>query len=102
MAPAGLCFSYTRAAKPRVQGSTPGAVFPLILSPCIGPARRPGNWTPTCSDSPRRNSTVANRALAFATVLYPSFMFLVVAGGVAYFVISIYTGYLKMLGKLAE
>jgi type II secretory pathway component PulF len=44
----------------------------------------------------------ANRALAFATVLYPSFMFLVVAGGVAYFVISIYTGYLKMLGKLAE
>jgi type II secretory pathway component PulF len=44
----------------------------------------------------------ANRSLAFATLLYPTLMFLVVAGAVAYFVVSIYAGYLKMLGKLAE
>jgi type II secretory pathway component PulF len=44
----------------------------------------------------------ANRALTLATMIYPSLMFLVVAGGVAYFVISIYAGYLKMLGDLAR
>jgi type II secretory pathway component PulF len=43
----------------------------------------------------------ANRALALATVIYPLFMFLVIAAMVAYFVISIYGGYLKMLGGLA-
>jgi general secretion pathway protein F/type IV pilus assembly protein PilC len=44
----------------------------------------------------------ANRALGVATVMYPMFTFMLVAGAVAYFVISIYAGYLKMLGKLAE
>lgn len=44
----------------------------------------------------------ANRALGVATVVYPLIMFLLVAATVAYFVISIYAGYLKMLGKLAE
>jgi len=44
----------------------------------------------------------ANRALGLATVIYPTFMFLIVAVGVAYFVISIYAGYLKALGKLTE
>jgi general secretion pathway protein F/type IV pilus assembly protein PilC len=44
----------------------------------------------------------ANRALAFATLLYPAIMFLGVASIVGYVVVSIYGGYLKMLGKLAE
>jgi type II secretory pathway component PulF len=44
----------------------------------------------------------ANRALGVATVIYPMLVFLIVAAGIAYFVISIYAGYLKALGKLAE
>jgi general secretion pathway protein F/type IV pilus assembly protein PilC len=44
----------------------------------------------------------ANRALGLATVIYPLAMFLIVAAMTAYFVISIYAGYLKMLGGLAE
>jgi len=48
-----------------------------------------------------QNQDAANRALAIATLIYPSLMFLVVAAGVVYFVISIYSGYLKMLGKLS-
>jgi type II secretory pathway component PulF len=44
----------------------------------------------------------ANRALGLATIVYPMIMFLVVAVMVAYFVISIYAGYLKMLGGLTE
>ena len=43
----------------------------------------------------------ANRSLSLALLIYPGIMFLVVAAGVAYFVISIYGGYLKMLGKIA-
>jgi general secretion pathway protein F/type IV pilus assembly protein PilC len=49
-----------------------------------------------------QNQDEANRALAFATLLYPALMFLVVAGGVVYFVFSIYGGYLKMLMKMTE
>jgi type II secretory pathway component PulF len=44
----------------------------------------------------------ANRALSLATMLYPILVFLVVAAGVAYFVISIYAGYLKALVKMTE
>ena len=43
----------------------------------------------------------AQRALTLATVVYPGLMFLAVAVGVGYFVISIYSGYLKMLTQLA-
>lgn len=42
------------------------------------------------------------RALTLATMVYPGLLFLVVAAGVAYFVISIYGGYLKMLTDLAK
>jgi hypothetical protein len=35
-------------------------------------------------------------------MLYPGLMFVGVAGMVLYFVVTIYGGYLKMLGKLAE
>jgi type II secretory pathway component PulF len=44
----------------------------------------------------------ATRALTLATLIYPALMFLIVAGGVAYFVITLYAGYLKMLTKMAE
>lgn len=44
----------------------------------------------------------ANRALGVATVIYPMLLFLIVAAGIAYFVISIYAGYLKALGELAK
>ncbi|MEO6002461.1 MAG: type II secretion system F family protein [Opitutus sp.] len=43
----------------------------------------------------------AQRALKLATVVYPGVVFLTVAVGVGYFVISIYSGYLKMLTGLA-
>jgi general secretion pathway protein F/type IV pilus assembly protein PilC len=43
----------------------------------------------------------ANRALGFATILYPALLFLTVAGVVVYVVVTIYLGYLKMLGKYA-
>ena len=42
------------------------------------------------------------RALSLATKVYPAALFLVVAAGVAYFVISMYAGYLKMLTDLAK
>jgi type II secretory pathway component PulF len=44
----------------------------------------------------------ANRSLTLATFIYPALMFFVVAGGVVYFIITTYAGYLKMLTKLAE
>jgi len=48
------------------------------------------------------NQESAQRALKLATVVYPGLMFLAVAAGVGYFVISIYSGYLKMLTGLAD
>jgi len=47
------------------------------------------------------NQEEAQRALKLVTVVYPGAMFLAVAVGVGYFVISIYGGYLKMLTDLA-
>jgi len=44
----------------------------------------------------------ANRALTLSTMFYPAVMFLVVAGAVGYFVITLYSGYLKMLTDLAD
>jgi type II secretory pathway component PulF len=44
----------------------------------------------------------AGRSLAFATLLYPAVVFLIVAGGVVYFVVSLYAGYLRMITKMAE
>lgn len=44
----------------------------------------------------------AKRSLALASMLYPSLLFLGVAGMVAYGVISFYAGYLNMIGKMAE
>jgi general secretion pathway protein F/type IV pilus assembly protein PilC len=44
----------------------------------------------------------AQRSLTLATIVYPGLMFVAVAAGVGYFVITIYGGYLKMLTGLAE
>jgi general secretion pathway protein F/type IV pilus assembly protein PilC len=44
----------------------------------------------------------AQRALKLATIVYPGILFVCVAIGVAYFVISIYGGYLKMLTDVAQ
>jgi general secretion pathway protein F/type IV pilus assembly protein PilC len=49
-----------------------------------------------------QNQEQAQRALSLATIVYPGLMFLAVAAGVGYFVITIYGGYLKMLTGLAE
>lgn len=43
----------------------------------------------------------ANRALALATLLYPALVFLIIAAGVVYFVVSFYAGYLNMISKMA-
>lgn len=42
----------------------------------------------------------ANRSLTLATLIYPSLLFLIVAGAVAYHAVKLYSGYLNMLGKL--
>ena len=44
----------------------------------------------------------AQRALSLATVVYPGVMFLGVAAGVGYFVVTLYGGYLKMLTGMME
>lgn len=44
----------------------------------------------------------AQRALTLATMVYPGILFIAVAAGVAYFVISVYGGYLKMLTEMTE
>jgi general secretion pathway protein F/type IV pilus assembly protein PilC len=49
-----------------------------------------------------QHQDAANRALTIVTLLYPSLMFLAVAGMVVYYVITIYAGYLKMLSDLAK
>jgi type II secretory pathway component PulF len=49
-----------------------------------------------------QHQDAANRALTIVTLIYPSLMFLAVAGTVAYYVITIYAGYFKMLGNLAK
>lgn len=43
----------------------------------------------------------ANHALTAATILYPIVVFLLVAGGVVYFVVSVYSGYLNMIMKMS-
>jgi general secretion pathway protein F/type IV pilus assembly protein PilC len=44
----------------------------------------------------------AQRSLTVATIVYPGLMFVAVAAGVGYFVITIYGGYFKMLTSLAD
>lgn len=44
----------------------------------------------------------ANRALTRATFLYPALLSLIVAGGVVYFVVTFYAGYLKTITGMAE
>ena len=44
----------------------------------------------------------AQRALTLATMVYPGVVFVAVAAGVAYFVITIYGGYLKMLTEMTQ
>jgi type II secretory pathway component PulF len=49
-----------------------------------------------------QNQDAANDALKRASFIYPAALFLVVAGGVVYFVITFYAGYLKMVTGFAE
>lgn len=49
-----------------------------------------------------QNQEKAQRALSLASVVYPGLALVCVAVGVAYFVISVYGGYLKMLTGLAD
>ncbi|HVU32989.1 MAG TPA: type II secretion system F family protein [Opitutaceae bacterium] len=90
------------------QGQAPGTRLPSW--PCFPPEfssqYRTGETTGQLEANLHRlgeqYQDSANRALTLATMLYPALMFLVVAGGVVYFVISIYSGYLTMLTKLAQ
>ena len=47
------------------------------------------------------NQERANHQLKLATLIYPSLLFIIVAGGIAYQVISFYAGYFNMLSNLA-
>lgn len=49
-----------------------------------------------------QNQDAANDALKRASFIYPAALFLVVAGGVVYFVVTFYAGYLKMITGFAE
>ena len=42
------------------------------------------------------------RALTVVTLLYPAVLFCVVAGGVVYAIVSVYSHYLNLLTKMAE
>jgi type II secretory pathway component PulF len=82
----------------------------LAASPCFPPdfiaLYRTGEATGKLDANLLRlaaqNQDAANRSLSLATLIYPGILFILVAIGVAYFVISIYAGYLEMLGKIAE
>ena len=90
------------------QGRAPGTM--LGATPCFPPdfvaLYRTGESTGQLEANLLKLATQyqesANRALGVATVIYPMLMFLIVAAGIAFFVISIYAGYLKALGKMAE
>ena len=90
------------------QGEAPGAklvawtCFPADFVALYQTGEATGQLDTNLLRLASQKQEAANRALGVATVIYPAFMFLLVAGAVAYFVISIYAGYLKMLGKLAE
>ena len=89
------------------QGRAPGAE--LASWECFPPdfvaLYQTGESTGQLEGNLQRLSTqwqeAANRSLNFATMLYPTLVFFLVAGAVVYQVITIYSGYLKMLGGLA-
>ncbi|MGH7955409.1 MAG: type II secretion system F family protein [Opitutaceae bacterium] len=89
-------------------GAPPGAkldrwaCFPADFVALYRTGEATGNLDVNLLRVAAQKQDAANRALALATIMYPMLMFLIVAAGVVYFVISIYAGYLKMLGKLAE
>ena len=90
------------------QGHAPGSQ--LNAWPCFPPdfvaLYRTGESTGQLDLNLQRLGTqfqdAANRALGVATVIYPMLILVIVAAGIAYFVISIYAGYLNALGKLTE
>jgi type II secretory pathway component PulF len=90
------------------QGRAPGTVLDATpgFPPDFDALYRTGESTGQLEGNLLKLATqyqeAANRALGVATVIYPMLMFLIVAAGIAYFVISIYAGYLNALGKLAE
>jgi type II secretory pathway component PulF len=89
------------------QGAAPGPR--LHTFPCFPPdfaaLYRSGEQTGQLDANLHRLSTQyqdsANRSLGLATLIYPSLLFLVVAGAVVYHAVKLYSGYLNMLGKLA-
>jgi type II secretory pathway component PulF len=90
------------------QGQAPGSrlnAFPCFPADFVA-LYRTGESTGQLDTSLLRLSTLyqeaANRALGVATIIYPVVIYLLVAAGVAYFVISIYAGYLNALGEMTK
>jgi type II secretory pathway component PulF len=90
------------------RGEAPGrklaswACFPPDFAALYRTGEETGQLEANLSRLTTQNQESANRCLTVATFIYPALMFLVVAGAVVYFVITIYAGYLKMLTGLAE
>ncbi|MEO6569748.1 MAG: type II secretion system F family protein [Opitutaceae bacterium] len=88
-------------------GEPPG--LKLASWPCFPPdftalyrtGEKTGQLEANLSRLTTQNQEEANRSLARATFIYPAFLFLIVAGGVVYFVVTFYAGYLKMISGLA-
>ncbi|MEO7413638.1 MAG: type II secretion system F family protein [Opitutaceae bacterium] len=90
------------------QGQAPGqflaswACFPPDFVALYRTGETTGQLETNLSRLSAQNQEAANAALARATLLYPAVVFLIVAGGVVYFVITFYAGYLKMITGFAE
>jgi type II secretory pathway component PulF len=89
-------------------GEAPGGK--LAAWPCFPPEfvslYRTGEQTGQLEANLGRLTTLyqdnASRSLSRATFIYPALLFLCVAGAVAYFVLTFFAGYLKMITGLTE
>ncbi|HTO02345.1 MAG TPA: type II secretion system F family protein [Opitutus sp.] len=89
------------------RGEQPGAALEALhcFPPEFAALYRTGEMSGQLDQNLQRlsalNQEQAQRALSLAAMVYPGLMFIAVAAGVAYFVISVYGGYLKMLTEMA-
>jgi len=78
------------------------SVFPTEFTIRYRTAEQTGQLDRSLADLSQDYQQRADRALTATALLYPALLFMIVAGGVVYAVVSIYSGYLRMLTKMAE
>ena len=98
----------TALAQAAARGEAPGAhlgawaCFPAEFVALYRTGEKTGRLEQNLLRLAAEQQERARRALNLAAMLYPALLFLIVAGAVAYAVLSFYAGYLGMLGKMAE